>query len=108
MRSGSSFTSLCSSIPQARMYLTLFSIISWFSVAWSLSISFPPDGKPTAALDTQMVKWQRDRNDPNSQFVLRKIKLDCSQGPTVDSTPVPIMNSKNNQGMSQMVFNKAG
>ncbi|KAF8828510.1 hypothetical protein HHX47_DHR3000340 [Lentinula edodes] len=55
-----------------------------------------------------MVKWQRDENDPNSQFVLRKIKLDCSQGPTVESTPVPIMNSQNNQGMSQMVFNKAG
>ncbi|KAJ4488928.1 hypothetical protein C8J55DRAFT_506563 [Lentinula edodes] len=90
------------------MYLTFFSIISWLSVAWSLSISFPPDGKPTAALDTQMVKWQRDKNDPNSHFVLRKIKLDCSQGPTVESTPVPIMNSQNNQGMSQMVFNKAG
>ncbi|KAJ3806853.1 hypothetical protein EV368DRAFT_67145 [Lentinula lateritia] len=86
---------------------TLSAIISWLSVAWALSISFPPDGKPTAALDTQMVKWQRDKNDPNSQFVLRKIKLDCSRGPATEST-VPIMNSQKNQGMSQMVFNRAG
>ncbi|KAJ3996072.1 hypothetical protein F5050DRAFT_1712377 [Lentinula boryana] len=77
-------------------------------VAGALSISFPPKGTPTAGLNSQMVSWKRDKRDPNAQFVLQKIKLDDPDGPTPKSTPVPILNSQNNEGESTMVFNRAG
>ncbi|KAJ3996071.1 hypothetical protein F5050DRAFT_174860 [Lentinula boryana] len=90
------------------MHFPLFLTIVWFSTAGALSISFPPEGTPTAGLNSQMVSWKRDTSDPNAQFVLQKIKLDDPDGPTPKSTPVPILNSQSDEGESLMVFNQAG
>ncbi|KAJ3983752.1 hypothetical protein F5890DRAFT_143532 [Lentinula detonsa] len=88
--------------------LRLFSTIVWFSAVGALSISFLPEGTPTAGLNSQKVSWKRDTSDPNTQFVLQKIKLDDPDGPTPKSTPVPILKSQSDEGESPMVFNQAG
>ncbi|KIK60161.1 hypothetical protein GYMLUDRAFT_244595 [Collybiopsis luxurians FD-317 M1] len=97
---------------QGTMDYTVLCLCVWFfcllSGAGSLSISFPPSGTPTAAFDSQLVTWKRDKDDPRAQFFLQKIKLDEPGGPTAKSTPIPISNSQNDEGTSPMEFNRAG
>ncbi|KAJ3733420.1 hypothetical protein DFJ43DRAFT_1153449 [Lentinula guzmanii] len=93
---------------QFPLRLFKFLTIVWFSAVEALSISFLPEGTPTAGLKSQLVLWKRDTSDPNTQFVLQKIKLNDPDGPTPKSTPVPILNSQSDEGESPMVFNQAG
>jgi len=86
--------------------LLLFFVVSWFAaVAGALSIHIPykviVPGKPLN------ISWQHEKHE-NTEFFLRKIKLDEPGGPGAPSTEVKVQNSKKSSGMSPLIFDKPG
>ncbi|KAF9059661.1 hypothetical protein BDP27DRAFT_455113 [Rhodocollybia butyracea] len=86
--------------------LLLFFVVSWFAaVAGALSIHIPykviVPGKPLN------ISWQHEKHE-NTEFFLRKIKLDEPGGPGAPSTEVIVQNSKKSSGMSPLIFDKPG
>jgi len=86
--------------------LLLFMVSSYFvAVTGALSIAFP-SGIMEAGKTLKFI-WTHTE-DEDTEFFLRKIKLDEPDGPSVPSVPVPVQNSTDNEGMSSIMFDKPG